>query len=138
MLGDEHITVAAPAGVARKNAAAVRILLRANRVRLSDGEDVVIASASALDADGEIVPIDSDEIEFRVNGMGRYVTVGNGRPKQGEPGGKTRERAFNAISMTIAKIAMVEETLLIEATSGALEPAELFLDFRPRARQSET
>jgi len=103
----------------------VRIVIRADRMqRSSDGEDVAIVSASVVDAEGRIVPIANDEIEFRINGMGRLL-AGNGHRANHESDRAPKRRVFNGLSMTIAQAAMAPGTVRVEAWSGQLESAAI-------------
>jgi beta-galactosidase len=109
----------------------VRIVLRADRVRLSaDGEDVAIVSASLVDAEGRIVPIANDEIEFRINGLGRRaarnVTAG-----RHELECAPNRRVFNALSMAIAQAAMGPRTVHVEASCGQLASAAIDIVCQP-------
>jgi beta-galactosidase len=109
----------------------VRIVLRADRMqRSADGEDVAIVSASVVDAEGRIVPIANDEIEFRINGMGKLlagsVDAGN-RASDRVP----KRRVFNGLSMAIAQAAMGPGTVRVEAWSGQLESAAIDIVCQP-------
>jgi beta-galactosidase len=109
----------------------VRIVLRADRMqRSADGEDVAIVSASVVDAEGRIVPIANDEIEFRINGMGRLL-AGNGERANHESDRVPKRRVFNGLSMTIAQAAMGPGTVRVEASSGQLESAAIDIVCKP-------
>jgi beta-galactosidase len=98
----------------------VRIVLRADRMqRSADGEDVAIVSASVVDAEGRIVPIANDEIEFRINGMGKLL-AGNHQSDRAP-----KRRVFNGLSMAIAQAAMGPGPVRVEASSGHLESAAI-------------
>jgi beta-galactosidase len=51
----------------------------------ADGEDVSIFTVSAVDAQGRVVPVAQNKINFSVEGAGRILGVGNGDPSCHEP-----------------------------------------------------
>lgn len=114
----------------------VRIVLRADRMqRSADGEDVAIVSASVVDAEGRIVPIANDEIEFRINGMGRLSRMGNGNSSNHASDRGPKRRVFNGLSMAIAQAAMGPGTVRVEASSGQLESAAIDIICQPAIRE---
>lgn len=60
---------------------ASKIEMSAHKTDLkSDGEDLAVITVKALDQKGLFVPVANSEIEFRVEGPGRIIGVGNGNP----------------------------------------------------------
>ena len=51
----------------------------------ADGEDVAVFTAAALDAQGRVVPLAQNKINFALVGPGRIIGVGNGDPTCHEP-----------------------------------------------------
>ncbi len=69
-------TTGAPAAVA----------LVPDRAKLdANGEDVSVITVSVADAQGRLVPVAGNEIEFELAGAGRILGVGNGDPSCHEP-----------------------------------------------------
>ncbi|HTY87228.1 MAG TPA: beta-galactosidase GalA [Candidatus Acidoferrum sp.] len=65
---------------------ATQIQLTPDRKTLNaDGEDVAVLTISALDAQGRVVPVAQNKIDFRVEGAGKIIGVGNGDPSCHEP-----------------------------------------------------
>jgi beta-galactosidase len=51
----------------------------------ADGEDVSVFTVSVADAQGRIVPVATNHVEFDLSGPGRIIGVGNGDPSCHEP-----------------------------------------------------
>ncbi|MGO8765864.1 MAG: beta-galactosidase GalA [Limisphaerales bacterium] len=51
----------------------------------ADGEDVAVFTVSGLDAQGRVVPIAQNKINFSIEGAGKIIGVGNGDPACHEP-----------------------------------------------------
>ena len=63
-----------------------RIQLTPDRSTINaDGEDVSVFTVSALDAQGRVVPIAQNKINFALTGAGKILGVGNGDPSSHEP-----------------------------------------------------
>ena len=65
---------------------AVQIQLTPDRNTINaDGEDVSVFSVAGLDAQGRVVPLAQNKINFAVEGAGKIIGVGNGDPSCHEP-----------------------------------------------------
>ena len=65
---------------------ATQIQLTPDRKTINaDGEDVAVFTVSALDAQGRAVPVAQNKINFRIEGAGKIIGVGNGDPSCHEP-----------------------------------------------------
>jgi len=65
---------------------ATQIQLTPNRTSISaDGEDVSVVTVSVTDAQGRIVPVAGNKINFAIEGAGKILGVGNGDPSCHEP-----------------------------------------------------
>jgi beta-galactosidase len=65
---------------------ATQIQLTPNRSAINaDGEDVSVFTVSALDAQGRVVPVAQNRINFSLEGVGKILGVGNGDPSCHEP-----------------------------------------------------
>jgi beta-galactosidase len=51
----------------------------------ADGEDVAVFTVAALDAQGRVVPVAQNKINFAIEGAGKILGVGNGDPSCHEP-----------------------------------------------------
>jgi beta-galactosidase len=62
------------------------IQLTPNRATINaDGEDVSVVTVSVTDAQGRIVPVAGNKINFALEGAGKILGVGNGDPSCHEP-----------------------------------------------------
>jgi beta-galactosidase len=65
---------------------AAQIQLTPDRKTINaDGEDVVVFTVSAVDAQGRVVPVAQNKINFSIEGAGTILGVGNGDPSCHEP-----------------------------------------------------
>jgi beta-galactosidase len=65
---------------------AVAIQLTPNRATINaDGEDVSVITVAVADAQGRVVPVAGNKINFAVEGAGKILGVGNGDPSCHEP-----------------------------------------------------
>ncbi|HTB86080.1 MAG TPA: glycoside hydrolase family 2 TIM barrel-domain containing protein [Candidatus Sulfotelmatobacter sp.] len=65
---------------------AAQIQLTPDRAVINaDGEDVSVFTVSALDAQGRVVPVAQNQINFSIAGAGKILGVGNGDPSCHEP-----------------------------------------------------
>jgi beta-galactosidase len=65
---------------------ATQIQLTPDRKTINaDGEDVAVFTVSALDAQGRVVPVAQNKINFSIEGAGKILGVGNGDPSCHEP-----------------------------------------------------
>ncbi len=65
-------------------AAAVRLTPDRSTIN-ADGEDVSVITVSVTDAQGRLVPVADNKINFELSGVGRILGVGNGDPSCHEP-----------------------------------------------------
>ncbi len=65
---------------------ATQIQLTPDRKTINaDGKDVAVFTVSALDAQGRVVPVAQNKINFSIEGAGKILGVGNGDPSCHEP-----------------------------------------------------
>ena len=65
---------------------ATQIQLTPDRKTINaDGEDVAVFTVAALDAQGRVVPVAQNKINFAIEGAGKIIGVGNGDPSCHEP-----------------------------------------------------
>lgn len=107
---------------------ATRIELTADRVRLSsDGEDVAMVTARALDARGGPAPLADDLVVFEIDGPARVIGVGNGDPVSHEADRASRRRLFNGLAQAIVQTDRRDGPIRLTARAEGLRPATLEL-----------
>ena len=107
-------TTGAPAGIA----------LTPDRATINaDGEDVSLVKVLIVDPAGRNVPTAGNEVQFRVDGPGEIIGVGNGDPSSHEPDLAESRRAFNGLALVIVQAAREPGTIRLTAESPGLETA---------------
>ena len=66
------------------DAAAIRLAPDRSTI-LANGEDLSVFTVSAIDAQGRVVPVAQNKINFAIEGAGKILGVGNGDPSCHEP-----------------------------------------------------
>jgi beta-galactosidase len=96
---------------------AAQIQLTPNRKTINaDGEDVSVFTVSTVDAQGRVVPVAQNKINFTIEGAGKIIGVGNGDPSCHEPdvfvpNVPERSVAVNDWRLLLAKIPKNNSTL---------------------------
>ncbi len=105
--------------------AAAKLVMKADRQEiLADGEDVAMFSVEVHDAEGRVVPVTDNSVNFRISGEGRLIGTGNGDPTNQEPDKGTSRKAFSGLCMALVQTSKTAGNLTVEATSPGLEPAQ--------------
>ena len=106
--------------------AATKLVMKADRQEASaDGEDVVMFAVEVQDAQGRVVPITDNVVNFRVSGAGKLIGVGNGDPTDHESDKGTVRKAFCGYCMALAQSAKTAGSITVEATSPGLTSASV-------------
>jgi beta-galactosidase len=101
-----------------------RIVLAPDRTTIdADGEDVSVVEVSVVDAQGRVVPVANDEIEFTVSGSGRLIGLGNGDPSDHAPDKGTVRRVFNGLAVAIVQAGRSAGELRVAASAPGLAAA---------------
>ena len=107
-------TTGAPAGIA----------LTPDRTSINaDGEDVSLVRVGIVDAEGRTVPTAGNEVQFRLEGPGEIIGVGNGDPSSHEADLAENRRAFNGLALVIVRAAKQPGLIRLTAESPGLEGA---------------
>ncbi len=83
------------------------------------------------DAQGRVVPMTDNEIQFRVTGAGKLRGTGNGDPTNHEPDTGSSRKAFGGLCMAIVQSGKTPGNLQVEATSPGLTPATVTIAAQP-------
>jgi beta-galactosidase len=92
------------------------IKLTADRMTLdADGEDVAMIRVEGLDAQGRLVPVADDLLQFKVSGAGTFLGVGNGDPNCLESDKEPKRSLFNGLAQVIVQAMKTPGEITIEA-----------------------
>jgi beta-galactosidase len=105
---------------------ATKLVMKADRQEASaDGEDVVMFAVEVQDAQGRVVPITDNVVNFRVSGAGKVIGIGNGDPTDHESDKGTVRKAFCGYCMALVQSAKTAGSITVEAGSLGLTSASL-------------
>ncbi len=112
--------------------APAKIALRPDRAKIAaDGEDVSVVVVEIQDAKGRLMPVASNEVNFKVSGPGRLIGVGNGDPSCHEPDKGDKRSAFNGLCVAMVQSLKQSGEIGVEAASPGLEAASVTLQAEP-------
>jgi len=72
------------------------------------------------DAQGRVMPIADNQVNFRVSGQGAAIGVGNGDPTSHESDIGSVRKAFNGLCMTVVQSTKAAGNITVEASSAGL------------------
>jgi beta-galactosidase len=117
--------------------APAKLFLRADRTTLTaNGEDTAVIACEVQDAEGRVVPIASDLVQFSVTGDAKVIGVGNGDPSSHEADRADKRSAFNGLCMALVQATKKPGAVTVEATAPGLSAASIALTSNGSARQS--
>jgi beta-galactosidase len=110
---------------------ATQIQLTPDRKTINaDGEDVAVFTVAALDAQGRVVPLAMNKINFHLEGAGKIIGVGNGDPSCHEPDTFIKDATpqwsrslFNGLAQIIVQSTRDADEFKLTASSDGLTPA---------------
>ena len=106
--------------------AAAKLVMKADRQEVSaDGEDVVMYAVEVQDAQGRVLPITDNVVNFRVSGTGKLIGVGNGDPTDHESDKGAVRKAFCGYCMALVQSAKTAGSITVEASSPGLNSASV-------------
>jgi beta-galactosidase len=92
------------------------IKLTADRPTIdADGQDLAIVRVEGLDAQGRLVPVADDFLQFKVTGDGAFLGVGNGNPNCVESDKEPKRSLFNGLAQLIVQSTKTPGTITIQA-----------------------
>jgi beta-galactosidase len=107
----------------------VKLKLRADRQKIAaGGEDVSVITVAVVDEKGRPVPTASDLLNFKLDGPGRLIGVGNGDPSCHEDDKPSSPREakrslFNGLAMVLVQSLKQAGEIKLLASAGKLDPA---------------
>ena len=87
----------------------------------ADGEDVSLVKVSIVDSEGRAVPTADNEVQFRLEGPGEIIGVGNGDPSSHQADKSIQRSAFNGLALVIVQAAKEPGVIRLTAESPGLE-----------------
>ena len=110
------------------------IRLTADRSALAaDGADLAVVTVAILDAQGRIVPVADNKINFTVSGPAKLIGVGNGDPNSHEPDKASSRSTFNGLAQMIVQSTHDAGEIKLTATADALKSATAVVQTLPVA-----
>jgi beta-galactosidase len=111
----------------------VRLKLRADRQKIAaDGEDVSVVTVEVVDEKDRAVPTANNLVNFKLDGPGRLIGVGNGDPscheddKPSSPG-EPKRSLFNGLAMVLVQSLKQPGEIKLLASADKLDPAWIVL-----------
>ena len=102
------------------------LVVSANRDELTaNGDDLVYFTVQVADKDGNIVPTDSREVKFKVDGAGTFEATANGDPTSLRSFQKPEMDLFSGAATAIARSAKTPGPLTFTVTAKGLKPATM-------------
>ena len=89
----------------------------------ADGRDLSIFNVSVVDAQGRVVPVADNLIQFKINGPGKIIGVGNGDPSSVEPDKADQRSVFNGLAQVIVQSDLQPGVIQLTAISPGLREA---------------
>ncbi|HVU25703.1 MAG TPA: glycoside hydrolase family 2 TIM barrel-domain containing protein [Opitutus sp.] len=103
-----------------------KLELTADRATLAAGQrDVSSITVRALDANGTLVPLADNEIEFELSGPGKLIGVDNGDPASHESYQSNRRALFHGMALALVQSTATPGAIRLVARARDLPPAEL-------------
>ncbi len=105
------------------------IELSADRTAIkADGKDLAFITVKVVDKDGNLCPLASDRISFKVKGNGYYRAGANGDPTSLEPFQKPEMKVFSGMMTAIVSSTETPGEITLEATAKGLKKAVIRLE----------
>ena len=103
-----------------------KIVLTPDRAKIhADGEDLSYVTVQIVDKDGNLCPLASNLVRFKVEGTGRIAAVDNGNAATVEPFQADYRKAFSGLCLLIVRSQRGQPgSIRIAATSDGLRSAE--------------
>lgn len=105
------------------------IVLTSNRQTLAaDGEDLAYITVQVADKEGNIVPTDSREVKFKVNGAAEFRATANGDPASLRPFHKPVMDLFSGAATLIVKAGEVPGTANIQVDAKGVKSGKMTIN----------
>jgi beta-galactosidase len=110
--------------------------LTAEQPSISAGRDsVAFVAIEAVDAAGNLIPVETSEVSVEVAGPGRLLALGNGDPTDVGSVQDARQNLWHGRALAIVRSDGTAGTLLLTASTAGLVPAKVAVQVIARARR---
>ncbi|OON68570.1 beta-galactosidase GalB [Hymenobacter sp. CRA2] len=96
----------------------------------ADGQDLAYVTVRVEDAQGNLCPSATHELQFKVQGAGRFRAVANGDPTNLEPFHQPRMHAFGGMLVATVQASDKTGAVQLQVSGKGLKPATLQLETR--------
>nr|WP_321028932.1 beta-galactosidase GalB [Bacteroides nordii] len=103
-------------------------LIPDRRMLQADGKDLCFVTVKVVDKDGNLCPEATDEIRFKVKGVGVYCAGANGNPASLESFQIPRMKVFSGMMTAIIQTTDKAGAIVLEATGSGLKKATLTVE----------
>jgi len=103
---------------------ALRLGVDRNKI-IADGQDVSHVKVEVVDADGNVVPVADNLVQFEVSEPGRLIGVSNGNPRDHDSFQASQRHAFNGLCLAIIQSSQQPGQIRIKAKAEGLTPSEI-------------
>jgi beta-galactosidase len=93
----------------------------------ADGEDLAFITVRIIDQKGNFCPLADNLIDFRIDGEGTIVCVGNGNPTSLESYQSNQRKAFNGLCLVVVKSTKQAGKISLFASSSGLMQESIIL-----------
>ncbi|MDL2241680.1 DUF4982 domain-containing protein [Bacteroidales bacterium OttesenSCG-928-L03] len=93
----------------------------------ADGKDLAYVNVRIVDKDGNLCPIDSRQVQFKVSGAGKYRAAANGDPTSLELFHLPKMQVFNGQLTAIVQAGETAGTIRLEAKAKGVKSTTLLL-----------
>jgi len=117
---DENGKLITEAKIETTGAPAAIQLLPDRTIVNADGKDLSIVNVSVVDAQGRVVPVADNLIQFKLSGPGKIIGVGNGDPSSHEADKASQRKVFCGLAQVIVQTTNKSGTIKLTATAKDL------------------
>lgn len=104
------------------------VVLTPNKTKLTaDGEDVAFITVQLADAEGNIVPTESREVRFKVEGAGKFLATANGDPTSLRSFQEPVMDLFSGAATMIVQAGEQPGDIVVTVEADDVEPARIVL-----------
>ncbi|VGO16439.1 Beta-galactosidase BoGH2A [Pontiella desulfatans] len=97
----------------------------------ADGQDLSFITVRVVDAEGLVVPRSHNSVQFKIEGPGEIIAVGNGDPTSHESFHALERRVFNGLALVVVRSVKGESgSVVVKADSDGLAAGEIEIEVK--------